>query len=201
MALDEKVIRERLEETFNGESQQTVAEKLHLGQSTISKIMNGKQAITLETVYHVAKIYGVSVDWILGLTESKDGKDTSVTGVSTYAELIRSISELAYVGGAEIVNDVDGLVVKINDPLAKSMLNKSATFMKTDAEVHRSWLAKMLSMFKSREIIEKMFWEFKQLQVLTKDNLSETGWLQVHDKARDYKDQYLNGFDTFDSLY
>ena len=39
MALDEKVIRERLEETFTGESQQTVAEKLHLGQSRLVKEM------------------------------------------------------------------------------------------------------------------------------------------------------------------
>lgn len=201
MAVDKDVIRERLKEAINGDSQQAVADKLNLAQSTISKFLNGKQDITLETMYHIAKIYGVSVDWILGLTDSKDGKDTAITEPSTYADLIKSISELVYVGGAEITNDVDGLVVKINDPLAKSLLIKSSTFMKTDADVHRSWLIKMLSMFKDREIIEKMFWEFKQLQVLTKNNLSEVGWLQVHDKARDYKDQYWNGFDTFDPLF
>ena len=44
---NEKVI-ERLKEVFQGESQEKVAERLNITQSTVSKILRGSQALSLE---------------------------------------------------------------------------------------------------------------------------------------------------------
>ena len=72
MALAIDVIKARLKEAFGQDSQETVGKKLNMTQGNVSKLLSGSQQPTLETIYHVSEIYGVSVDWLLGLSDKKD---------------------------------------------------------------------------------------------------------------------------------
>lgn len=49
--------------------QKTVAEYLHIKQNTYSQYENGQRQIPVECLIQLAKFYGVSTDYLLGLTE------------------------------------------------------------------------------------------------------------------------------------
>lgn len=49
--------------------QKTVAEYLHIKQNTYSQYENGQRQIPVECLIKLAKFYGVSTDYLLGLTE------------------------------------------------------------------------------------------------------------------------------------
>ena len=67
MIVDSEVLKTRLREAFGSDSQETVGKKLNMSQGNISKLLSGSQQPTMDTIYSIAKIYGVSVDWLLGL--------------------------------------------------------------------------------------------------------------------------------------
>lgn len=71
IALNMDVLRERLRETFGGELQDTVAKNLNMAQGNVSKLLSGSQQPTLETIFHIAEVYNVSTDWLLGISERK----------------------------------------------------------------------------------------------------------------------------------
>lgn len=70
MTMDMQVLKERLRVAFGDDSQETIAKKLNMTQGNISKILKGQQP-SLDTIYQVSKIYEVSVDWLLGISEKK----------------------------------------------------------------------------------------------------------------------------------
>ncbi|MBR3965829.1 MAG: helix-turn-helix transcriptional regulator [Clostridia bacterium] len=51
--------------------QQTVADYLHIKQNTYSQYENEQRQIPIEMLIALAKFYGTSVDYILGLTNIK----------------------------------------------------------------------------------------------------------------------------------
>lgn len=69
---EKKIIGERLSELFMGETQEQVARKLNTTQGNISKWINGQYVPPTETIYVISKRYGVSVDWILGVSNKKE---------------------------------------------------------------------------------------------------------------------------------
>lgn len=52
-----------------GLSQREIAEYLHITQQCYSKIETGRMDITGERLLLLAKLYGVTTDYILGLSE------------------------------------------------------------------------------------------------------------------------------------
>lgn len=69
--METQIIKKRLKEAFGEDVQKTVAAKLHMSQSTISKMLSGVQLPTAEVLENVSKSYGVSVDWLLGLSDDR----------------------------------------------------------------------------------------------------------------------------------
>ena len=53
-------------------TQQLLAEHLHIKQNTYSQYENGQRQLPLDVLIKRAKFYGVSTDYILGLTDLKD---------------------------------------------------------------------------------------------------------------------------------
>ena len=51
--------------------QSTVADFLHIKQNTYSQYENGQRQIPIPLLIKLAKFYGVSVDYILELTDNK----------------------------------------------------------------------------------------------------------------------------------
>ena len=52
-------------------TQKTIAEYLHIKQNTYSQYENGQRQIPLEMLVSLAQYYGTSLDYIVGLTDSK----------------------------------------------------------------------------------------------------------------------------------
>ena len=50
-------------------TQREVAEHLHIRQNTYSQYENGQRGLPLDTLIKLAKYFGVSTDYILGLTD------------------------------------------------------------------------------------------------------------------------------------
>ena len=50
-------------------TQREVAEYLHIRQNTYSQYENGQRGLPVETLIKLARYFGVSVDYILGLTD------------------------------------------------------------------------------------------------------------------------------------
>lgn len=195
MALDGNVIKERLREIFADESQQTVADKLNMGQGSISKLLTGKQLPTLETLYHIATIYNVSVDWIIGLSPEKRMGTGTMNGLKSYTEVIETITDMKYLKAVEITDKDDEMSVIIKDPLAKKLLRKSLALMKVDPLLLVDWQTRYLSMFRDREIMEGDIWAEKDIAIHLKTSSSEINWCYIHDMARERRDQYLTWLD------
>lgn len=52
-----------------GLSQRALAELLHISQSAYSRYERGQQNPTIETVYTLARLYHVSIDYLAGITD------------------------------------------------------------------------------------------------------------------------------------
>ena len=52
-----------------GLSQRALAQLLHISQSTYSRYEHGQRAPSIKTVYTLARLYHVSVDYLAGITD------------------------------------------------------------------------------------------------------------------------------------
>lgn len=101
-------IAERLAEVFQGETQYVTATKLNTTQGNISKWLNGTTP-TVDTCRDIARVYDVSVDWLLGLSDKKHSDDISVEKL-TYEQVARIIDRLLDNGTISIpdMNEIKG---------------------------------------------------------------------------------------------
>ena len=54
MSLNKQIIKDRLKETFNGDTQDRIAEKINLSQSTVSKLLSGVQVPTTDQLFDIS---------------------------------------------------------------------------------------------------------------------------------------------------
>ena len=54
-------------------TQKEVADYLHIKQNTYSQYENGQRQLPLECLIALTKLYKTSTDYILGLTDQKEG--------------------------------------------------------------------------------------------------------------------------------
>ena len=64
-----KTISERLAKAFGNDTQDVIARKLCMTQGNVSKLVNGAQMPTVDTLVEVSKAYNVSVDWLVGVSD------------------------------------------------------------------------------------------------------------------------------------
>lgn len=62
---------ERIKAQTNGESVYSFAKKLGISQQTVDCYINGKRKPSIEFLYRVCSTYGVSSDWLLGLSQTQ----------------------------------------------------------------------------------------------------------------------------------
>ncbi|MBO5266998.1 MAG: helix-turn-helix transcriptional regulator [Ruminiclostridium sp.] len=63
----------------NDIKQREIADYLHISQNTYSQYETGKISLSAETAVKLAKFYGVSVDYLLGLSDNKTTTNLSKT--------------------------------------------------------------------------------------------------------------------------
>ena len=190
MALEADIIKVRLREAFGTDSQETVGKKLNMTQGNVSKLLSGSQQPTLETIYNAAEVYGVSVDWLLGISDSK--KVYKRIDGTTYATAIQNLRVLCQRGALKIEEQTNSIVFMLRDPLIKMLIKKSITLSETDKELFRSWEESKLAQFQDREIVWEGTWSMKGLDFLAGEATTESNWLEVLDKAKEIEDEYAD---------
>ena len=190
MALEVNIIKERLKEAFGSDSQETVGKKLNMTQGNVSKLLSGAQQPTLETIYHVAEIYEVSIDWILGISDSK--KVYKRIEGTTYTTAVDNLQDLVRHGALKMEKNTKSIVFKVSDPLISMLIKKSVTLAETDKELYRNWVDNKLSLFQNREIIWEGTWSMNGLDFLIGEAVTESNWLEVLDKAKEIEDDYAD---------
>lgn len=96
-------------------------------QGNVSKLLSGPQQPTLDTLYRIADVYCVSVDWLLGLSDRKNALKSDV-GIS-YALATEVVSDLIHHGAKLIENNQQHkLSVVIDDPILEKLIKKAMRF-------------------------------------------------------------------------
>lgn len=70
-------VRLRVAMEFSGETQTSLAEKIGIKRQTIGVYCSGQSQPNADTIARIAKALGISADWLLGLTEMVEKRDTS----------------------------------------------------------------------------------------------------------------------------
>ena len=96
----------------NGMAQKEVAAILHVSNGTISNYESGIHSPNLDTLCAIADYYGVSVDYLLGRTDSPYSEK----------ELSRCIS------GTYTVNDFLKLIYRLSEPSRKALVACTINF-------------------------------------------------------------------------
>ena len=188
MALNMTILRERLREAFGKDSQETVGKRLNMTQGNVSKLLAGLQQPTLETVFHVAEIYDVSVDWLLGISEKKNKVD-----IASYASDIEMMTNLRNLGVIRVGKERNGdPYIQIKDPIFKNLFIKSLALFDTDSEIYQSWVDSKLSAFGDKPLLMDIVWEDEKVAFLASEAMTESNWLEVHAEARKAEERYID---------
>ena len=189
MAMELDILKERLRETFGGDSQEIVGGKLNMTQGNVSKLLSGSQQPTPDTLYRIAEVYEVSIDWLMGLSNNK--KRATAKEKASYAAAIEMLMQL-YWNGSDIDFKSSGYELKLNimDPLLKALIKKSITLSKTDKELYQSWQEMKLSLFNDKPLVYQRMWQEDDIVFLAAEASTEAHWLEVYNLAKDKEDEY-----------
>lgn len=192
MALKLNIIRERLREAFGKDSQEIVGKKLNMTQGNVSKLLSGNQQPTLETIYQAAEVYGVSVDWILGMTDNKKIEKTKA--VTTYMSATRALSDMVLYRAIELTEENGKMELSVTDPLIKNLLHKSITLRNTDKELNLNWEENKLMLFSDCSLVTHDAWNDEGVSFLAAEAVTESNWKEVYIKARKKDEEYAKMF-------
>lgn len=99
--MDGDMLKNRLSETFRGDTQDVVARKLNTTQGNVSKWISGQQIPTTENLLLISEAYNVSIDWLLGRSGEKE-IDGVVLDRLSYEQVARIIDRLFDLGSIEM---------------------------------------------------------------------------------------------------
>ena len=197
MQLENTTIRRRLKETFGGESQEFTAGRLNVVQGTISKLLTGSQTLTLEMAYNIALEYGVSVDWLLGLS---DEKYVSKTAETDYATAARVLIDLQRLGAIWPIRETDDDSFEIYDFLLLHLYTKGAKLLKLDQNYYKDWVKTQLNMFSDKEILNGKAWHTSDILGLEDESSEDAHWLEIYRQTKDSYDEYVKSRDGDEPL-
>jgi len=101
--MDNNILGDRLKtlRTTNNLNQKAFAESIGITQSTLSSYENGNAAPSNDVLVEIATIYGISLDWLFGLTEST----FSISSVGDVAKVFFQIDDCKEVRFELEIND------------------------------------------------------------------------------------------------
>ena len=156
------VITKRIKELMGGMNQTEFADKIHSSQPAISRIMSGEEP-SLNVLKDISKYCGVSVDWILGISNKKNiiGYSTfDEDKPTTYSDVIATFIRMAQHESIEIIRtdeESQGYdpysynqkanfndFIKINDHFIGDLLFSADSLLKNNPETIESWLRKVV---------------------------------------------------------
>lgn len=185
MALPGELLRDRMREAFGTDSQEIIGQKLNMSQGNVSKMLSGVQQPALETIYHIAKKYDVSVDWLLGLSQVK------TTGAKnqelSYVSMAKIISLLLQCDTVDINanNAPNDTRVMFMDPLLSHLLDKCKRLYEADPELLQDWLEKKLPLFAGLSFLPEEAWESDAARDMDfVDLMTDAEWIEAYNLVK-----------------
>ena len=103
-----KVVLERLRKLIDTATREEIARGLECNTSTVTKHYNNDRPVTLDYVVKYAKYFGVSTDYLLGLTNAKTTNNPGFRTVSDYLSLTDEATEnLEFICDSKVFGIVD----------------------------------------------------------------------------------------------
>lgn len=183
MAIKEEIVRARLKEAIGTDSQGDVAKKIHTTQGSVSKLLSGEQSLTLDKACAVAEKYGVSLDWLMGMSNKKrpmkNGPDIS------YVSIVKSLLELKKSG--HTINEGNyykDISIQIHDPLLRMLYQKGAALMTAGEAYLETWVEKSLEEF-DKPLVWSSIWNDPSVDFALQHAITDKEWLEVYRIAKE----------------
>lgn len=185
------IIKKRLREAFGDDVQETVASKLNMSQPNVSKLLSGNQMPTAEVLKSVSDAYGVSVDWLLGLSDEKRLHKNANT--PTYEDAVNMILDLEAYGVIRAKTENGSTIsYDICDPILYRLLQKGKKLKSTDQSFYQTWRGSRLSKFDGKEVLSDAVWEMDQgLEFYLHSANTESDLVKVYEMAYKKEQEYL----------
>lgn len=150
---DFKITIERIKEIKGSESQEKFAEKIHMTQSNVSKLLNGTPP-SASTLIAISKEYDVSVDWLLGLTDRKSSKNFPDTNEITYADVL-AVFDVLIENNSLMTNCMgDSSMFHIFDEALNYLLSSRITVKELDVDTRKYWYKTTAEQFADYKILK-----------------------------------------------
>lgn len=212
-----EVVSKRLSKIFEGEVQEVTAKKLNVVQSTISKWLTGQLIPQTEVLSDISKIYGVSVDWILGISGEKQVNGIALEEL-TYEQIVRIIDRLIEKGSIEIpnLNEIagedlgtksseddyedeeeksppryDSDYLKVNDRLLSYILRRRLKIYDIGEDMIEFWKFKSLPKFESVKIVDYSINLQKAIDTKNWFNFQDGDWVTTITELAKLSDEEL----------
>lgn len=195
------IVAKRLSELFEKETQDITASRLQTTQGNVSKWLNGTQLITTDNLYRISKVYNVSIDWILGISDVRDINGLNIDDL-TYEQVARIIDKLIVNDNVKILNlkeadkkkdsdDFSDIEVQTSGIKIEIRPNDNADYIKVKDRLLSYMLRRRYKIYDVGEDMVE-FWQssslpnFKGLKVVDnkgnmQDALDAKGWAGLQD--------------------
>ena len=131
---------ERFKEISDNETQAAIAKRLNSSQPTISKMLNGTPP-SESTLIAISKSYGVSIDWLLGISSVKEPAYSKSNDTYSYFEIIKLFDYLLASDFITITLDSDDLYLDgVGDETLKELLEQRIHLNSLDETTRKAWL-------------------------------------------------------------
>lgn len=200
------IVKERLSELFEKETQEITAGRLQTSQGNISKWLTGTQLITTDNLYRIAKTYDVSIDWILGLSDVRDVNGLNINNL-TYEQVARIMDKLIVNDNMKILNHKEAIsgaengddygeietsgirieirpndnsdYIKIKDRLLSYMLRRRYKIYDVGDDMVEYWHNSSLPNFKGLKVVNNTGNMQEALDAKGWANLQDADWISL----------------------
>lgn len=163
MKENKSIVATRINELRGTESQQTMADKIRSNQGYVSKMISGLAEPSVATLIALSKAYGVSIDWILGLTDSPTNSiqpDDDLSYSMVFVVLANLYERGAFTAKAEeeqfeTYGEINRFKLKdfhMIDPVLNELLAQITINKGTDISIFNQWVNKHAPNFENAVI-------------------------------------------------
>jgi len=188
----DELVAARISETIQGDTQSEVANKIHCNQGQVSKLVNGTSRPTVQTLIELSKSYGVSVDWLLGLSDEKIANNFDPDHI-TYEQAILVLSLLLERRSIVALNQSMGYVplsartFNVNDPLLCYLVDRLDGARLAGQDILSNWKRQVASKFNVELLFEDL-WNDGLAAHSPSKNTDDEDWLNAYKKCEDDRD-------------
>ena len=151
-------VKSRIMEVTVGIPQRKLAGELHMTQGNVSKMLKTEQMPQLDAIYYISEKYGVSADWLLGLSEVKE--ISAPKKETTYSTAVEAIVDMERCGNVIAENQKDGGIdIHLSDKLLVKLCKKGIALNDTDFDSYKMWVKEKLTEFDNLPLLWTGIWD------------------------------------------